>query len=148
MSRLGRLAVLVALWACGTAGGGAGGGGARPPLSSQREERLLTPAFNVIPGVAASRQNVFVPPPDGIGVLDRDFGRWLPPVTAADGYRGGVVTAIAADPLENAVWVALPGLLVYYRSLFDNLITAVVPGDIGDIFFDARNPSAGAYLRS
>ncbi|MBX6332304.1 MAG: hypothetical protein IRY91_10705, partial [Gemmatimonadaceae bacterium] len=135
-------------------GGGGGGGGAAPgaaPLTGAApgsDERVLLTAFDVIPAVAASRRMVYVATPDGIGVLDRTFRRWLPPLTRLGGYRGGPVTAIAADPVEDGVWVATTGAIAYYRPTIGTLTGTVVPGVIDAIVFDQRDPAEGAFVHA
>ncbi|MFN2397473.1 MAG: hypothetical protein ABR543_02335 [Gemmatimonadaceae bacterium] len=116
--------------------------------SSPRDDRVLLTQFNYVTGVAVSRRMVFVATEQGLGLLDRQFGNWLSPVTEADGYRSGHVSAVAADPVEDAVWVATPGSLLYYRSFVNSATNAIVPGVIDLIMFDRRDPSIGAYVRS
>ncbi|HEU4586727.1 MAG TPA: hypothetical protein VFR95_13315 [Gemmatimonadaceae bacterium] len=139
-------ASLATCLACAAAPGGAGG--APAPPGSPREDRLLLTAFDVIPAVAASQHTVFIASTDGIAALDRDFDRWLPPV--AFGPRGGAgpVTAIAADPVEEGVWLAAAGSLIYYRPSTGDLSRATAPGLVDAIVFDQRNAGAGAYLHS
>lgn len=139
--------VLAGLAACASAGPGSPG--AAPDATapgSAREDRVLLTAFDVIPAVAASSRTVYVATADGIGILDREFGRWLPPVTRAQGYPGGPVSAIAADPMDDGVWVAVAGVLVYYRPMLDQLQRTVVPGAVDQIVFDQRDLGAGAYV--
>ncbi|HEX6534274.1 MAG TPA: hypothetical protein VF041_06735 [Gemmatimonadaceae bacterium] len=134
----------LALAACSAAPGG--GAGAPSPLPSAREERVLVPAFTVAEGVAATERQVYVASPDGIAALDRAFDRWLPPVTRLDRYPGGQVTAIAADPTEDGVWVARPGALALWRPTLDQIAVTPMPGIVDAIVFDRRDPGAGAYV--
>jgi len=135
---------LAPLTACAGAPGGAGS--APGSVASPREDRVTLTAFDVIPAVAASQHTVYIATIDGIGALDRDFQRWLPPVSRAEGYPGGAVTAIAADPMEEGVWIALAGALVYYRPSLGQVLGSAIPGVIDAIVFDRRDPGAGAYL--
>ena len=134
--------------ACSSAGAMLDAGGrvlpSRPTL--RREDRVVISTFNNVTGVAASDRMVFVSSPEGLAMFDFVFSSWLPPLTPADGYPAGPVTAMAADPLEEGVWIALPGALLYYRARVDYLTTAVVPGSIREIWFDTRNIGAGAYV--
>lgn len=145
-SRFATLALIAACAACAAVPGGAGGG--PTPPGSAREDRVLLTAFDVIPAVAASRHTVYVASTDGIAVLDRDFGRWLPPVAfeGGGGYAAGPVTAIAADPVEEGVWVAVAGAVLYYRPALGDISRWLAPGRIDAIVFDKRDPSAGAFL--
>jgi hypothetical protein len=148
MPHFARMLALAGLAGCSAAGPATSAGRAPGPsgVGPVGEERVVLPAFTVIPAVAASRHTVYVATPDGLGILDRDFDRWLPPVTRLDGYPGGPVSAIAADPVEEGVWVATIGTLAYYRPTLAQIITATVPGMIDRIVFDERDPGAGAYL--
>ncbi len=107
---------------------------------------MLLTAFDVIPAVAASRHTVYVVSPDGVAALDRDFGRWLPPVSFGPGYIPGPVTAMAADPVEEGVWIAAAGAMLYYRPSLGDVSRAIAPGTIDAIVFDERDPGAGAYV--
>ncbi|HEU4641879.1 MAG TPA: hypothetical protein VFS44_05430, partial [Gemmatimonadaceae bacterium] len=150
MIRIARAAGVLAtsvLGACSAAPRGAGGAEAATPLPSAREERVLVPSFDIVEGVAASQRRVYIASPDGIAALDRDLGQWLPPVTRLDGWPGGPLGAIAADPLEDGVWVAGAGALAYWRPTLDQLSLAALPGPVDAILFDQRDIGAGAYLR-
>lgn len=137
-------AICLAGTACAAAPGGAGG--APTPPGSPREDRVVLTAFDVIPAVAASRHTVYIASPEGIAALDRDFDRWLPPVSFAPGYAPGPVTAMAADPVEEGVWIAAAGAVLYYRPSLDDISRAPAPGIVDAILFDDRDPGAGAYL--
>ena len=139
-----RVAALALLTACAAAPGGAGDGPA--PTGSALEDRIVLTAFDVIPAVAASQHMVYIATADGIAALDRDFGRWSAPVALASGFPGGPVTAIAVDPVEEGVWVAIAGAVLYYRPSLGDLSRGSAPGLVDAIIFDQRDPSAGAYL--
>jgi ligand-binding sensor domain-containing protein len=107
---------------------------------------VVLTAFDVIPAVAASQHTVYVASPDGIAALDRDFGRWLPPIPFGPGFGAGAVTAMAADPVEEGVWIAAEGAVLYYRPSFGDISRGIIPGRVDAIVFDQRDPGAGAYL--
>lgn len=130
--------------ACAAVPGGAGG--APTPPGSPREDHLLLTAFDVIPAVAASQHTVFIAGTDGIAALDRDFDRWLPPVAFGPRNTMGQVTAIAADPVEESVWLAAGGSVLYYRPSTGDISRAIAPGVVDAIVFDQRDASAGAFL--
>ncbi|HEU4563794.1 MAG TPA: hypothetical protein VFS05_04055 [Gemmatimonadaceae bacterium] len=145
--RTAALAIAAALVsACASAGGGgaAGGGG----LARPSEDRVLLTASGEITGVAVSQRMVFATTPTALLALDRQFDRWLPPYALAQGLRGGMVTAMAADPVEDGAWVGSFGAVTYIRPLLDFGTSAVVPGTPDVIMFDARDPGAGALVRS
>ncbi len=144
------VALCVVLAGCAFGGGGDPelGGGGRAGGSFRREDRVLIGESNVITGIAVSQRMVFATTRDALLILDTQFGSGSPPVTAGDGYPGGPVTAMAADPIDDGVWIGTLGGVVYYRPLLDILTTAVVAGTPGAIIFDARDPLAGAYVGS
>jgi ligand-binding sensor domain-containing protein len=142
-------ALAAACAGCASVPAGASGGSAFGGLGGgPREERVVIRQFDDIGAVAAGRRLVFATSFDGVAVLDRQTTGWLLPFTRADGYPGGNVTAIAADPIEDAVWIALPGALVYIRPLLGTIQTSIVPGPIDQIMFDQRGGGFGAYVRS
>jgi ligand-binding sensor domain-containing protein len=102
--------------------------------------------FDVVRGVAASRHTIYIAGSFGLVAYDRDFDRWLPPVSLGLEYAAGSVTAIAADPVEEGVWLAAAGALFYYSATLGDVSRTVVPGYVTGIFFDERDPGAGAYL--
>lgn len=134
--------------ACASRGGDPDFGGGRAGGSFRGEDRVLIGESNEITGIAVSQRMVFATTRDALLILDKQFGSWSPPVTAVDGYPGGPVTAMAADPVDDGVWIGTLGGVVYYRPLLDILTTAVVAGTPGVIIFDARDPLAGAYIGS
>jgi len=148
-----RALALAGLWLTGAACGGAGGGalgGRLPPRggSLRREDQVLLTRFADVTGLAASQRLVFVTTPFGIGMYDRQFDAWLPPLTGAADYDNGQVSFVAADPSTDAVWVGGSGFVLFYQPAVDLLTRVSVPGAVDLIMFDRRNPSAGAYVRS
>ncbi|HET7622416.1 MAG TPA: hypothetical protein VFK39_10975 [Gemmatimonadaceae bacterium] len=137
-------ALLMFCAACAAAPGGAPG--APTPPGSPREDRVVLTAFDFIPAVAASRHTVYIASPEGAAAFDRDFARWLPPVSFGPGYSPGRVTAMAADPVEEGVWIAAAGAVFYYRPSLGDISRAIAPGAVDAIIFDQRDPGAGAYL--
>ncbi len=134
--------------ACASRGGDPDFGGGRAGGSFRGEDRVLIGESNEITGIAVSQRMVFATTRDALLILDKQFGSWSPPVTAVDGYPGGPVTAMAADPVDDGVWIGTLGGVVYYRPVLNILTTAVVAGTPGVIIFDARDPLAGAYIGS
>ncbi|MGI9078791.1 MAG: hypothetical protein ACR2G6_15895 [Gemmatimonadaceae bacterium] len=143
-------ALCVMLAGCASGGGGDPelGGGGRAGGSFRRDDRVLIGESNEITGIAVSQRMVFATTRDALLILDKQFGSWSAPVTALDGYPGGPVTAMAADPIDDGVWIGTLGGVVYYRPLLDILTTATVAGTPGAIIFDARDPLVGAYVGS
>jgi ligand-binding sensor domain-containing protein len=84
----------------------------------------------------------------GIAAFDRDFERWLAPVAFEPSYGVLRRTVIAADPVEEGAWVASGGTLLYYRPSMHDVMRGAVPGEVYGFYFDVRDPSVGAYLRT
>ncbi|MEJ7808897.1 MAG: hypothetical protein WKG32_00635 [Gemmatimonadaceae bacterium] len=138
----------VAALSSGCAAGGGAGPGGRVRPSGLREDRVLVGSLDDITQVAVSQRMVFATTRDALATLDRQFGTWLPPLTVADGYPAGPATAIAADPVDDAVWVGTLGAVTFYRPLLDYHLSTIVPGQVQQIVFDRRDPGAGAYVLS
>lgn len=129
----------------GCAGGPATEG--RPSLTTARREELVSiGAHNEITHVSAGERLVFAASPRGIIIYDALFRGWLPPM-AMDHAVTRRPTALAADPTEDAVWAATMGRVIYYRPRIDYAVTATIAGAAEEIFFDRRDPGAGAYVR-
>jgi ligand-binding sensor domain-containing protein len=108
---------------------------------------VVLTAFDVITGVAASRHTVFIAGVGGVAAFDRDFERWLPPLAFERGLGIYQSSVMAADPVEEGVWIASGGTVLYYRPSTGDIMRGVAPGTVQEIYFDGRDPSAGAYLR-
>lgn len=127
--------------ACASSGASSGG----IPLA--RDDVVVIGEYARLLGVAATRRHVFTAGPAGVAVYDRVFERWLHPVPLDE---PGVdrLTALAADPASEGVWIGLSGRVVHYSPTLDRLTSAFVPGIVGGFLFDARDPEGGAYVRT
>lgn len=134
----------------GQAGAAADISRARSPLGgpSRREDRVLISSFNEVSGVAVGRSIVFVATSRGLAMYDRRFDAWLPPLVLNGGFPLQQISAMAADPTLDAVWIAVAGQVLYYRPQVDLASSATVPGVVDVIAFDARDPLAGAFVRA
>lgn len=150
----------VAAWWCGAcaplppgAAGATGAGG------SFADERVLVGGFSVIDAVAVSRRFVYAAGPGGVAVYDRigerfvpparDLERELGPLFGRDGFRetypaqaitagasGGLVTVMAGDPIEDAVWIGIPGALLSYRPFTGQVQRTMLTGVPQRIVFE------------
>ena len=138
------LAGVVVLVACA---GGASSEGRTSPLAVGRRDEILTiGAHNEILQVAASERLAFAATQSGVIIYDALFRAWLPPLQV-EGELVANTTALAADPTEDAVWLATPGRIVYYRPRLDYAVSGGLPGTPDEIFFDRQDLGAGAYVR-
>jgi hypothetical protein len=138
------LAGFMALVAC--AGGAASEGRTSPLTAGRRDEIVTIGAHNDILRVAAGERLTFAATQRGIIIYDAPFRAWLPPFTTEAEFRANDAT-LAADPTEDAVWLGIPGLIVYYRPRLDYPVSTRVPGTPEEIFFDRADLGAGAYVR-
>lgn len=141
------------LVACAAVGSAplSGGNAVSPPASqiiSARDARVLIGAFGDISDVALSRRYLFAAAPGGIAVYDRVFNRWQNPVPVGfDGRGESLITALEADPVEDAIWFATPGAVSIYRPATDQLQRASLSGAADVITFSAGNPGE-AFVRA
>lgn len=86
------------------------------------DDRLVIGQFSDVLAVAASSRRVFLLAHGGLAVYDRTFERWEAPSAALErellfaGVGGSTVPVLAADPFEDAVWLAVPGAVLHVRT--------------------------------
>ena len=148
---LAALSVGVLSWtSCAVSGAGAGSGSdASGPLGGfgRREERQRIGSFSNVQAVAVSRRYVFAAGSSGIAMYDRLMNRWLPPLTRDDGLSEQQITVLAGDPVEDAMWLGVPGGVILYRPLTEQLQRTIVTGVPDLIAFD-RAGTGDAIVRA
>lgn len=86
------------------------------------DDRLVIGQFSEVLAVSASARRVFLLARGGLAVYDRTFSRWEEPSAALEreltfaGVGASTVPVLAADPFEDAVWLAVPGAVLYVRT--------------------------------
>ncbi len=138
------LFLVAAAAACTGVAGGPGTG--RPFLGVGREDRVVLTSMSTVQAVAITRRYVFVATPGALGVFDRQFDRWLPPVSQREGWAGGPLTLFAGDPNDDVLWFATVSGLYRYRAVINDLQRTTLPDLARQIFFDRGDPSAGAFV--
>ena len=145
---LAALSVGVMTWsscAVSGAGGGIGSGtgsgtssGSSGPLGGlgRRDERQRIGSFSNVQAVAVSRRYVFAAGSSGIAIYDRVMNSWLPPLTRDDGLNDQQITVLAGDPVEDALWLGVPGGVIMYRPLTEQLQRTILTGVPDLIAFD------------
>jgi hypothetical protein len=133
------------LLALGVAGDG--------PLDAQarrwrEDERVIITDQQTVYAVAATDARIYAATTTGLGIYDRRFRRWEPPVTVADGYPRDRVTTALADPADDAVWLGTTTSLVRYRPVFRAFDDYPVPGGVRDLAFDRDDAFRGIHVRS
>lgn len=112
------------------------------------EERAVLAGFGFVTAVAASQDMLYVASTGGLGVHERPFGRWKPPVTHLDGYPREPVGVALADPLDRSVWLGTTTRLVNYSPTMLRFESVMVPGGVVDLMFDRDNTFRGIYVLS
>ena len=145
------LAVAVALVGISCMPAGSSASGASGPTPSggfgRRDERQFIGSYATVQAVALSRRFVYAVTPDGIAIYDRLVNAWQPPLTRDNGFTDMQITAIAGDPIEDAVWYGAPGAIVVYRPQVDQVQRSIISGVPDYIAFD-RTPLGDAYVRA
>lgn len=114
---------------------------------SRRDEVVRIGSFASLQAVAASRRYVYAAGADGIAIYDRLGDRWLPPLTREAGFTDRQVTVMAGDPVEEALWMGVPGGIVLYRPLTEQVQRTMLTGVPDLIVFD-RSGTGDAFVRS
>ena len=148
---LAALSVGVMTWSsCAVSGAGGGtGSGSSGPLGGfgRRDERQRIGSFSNVQAVAVSRRYVFAAGSSGIAIYDRVMNSWLPPLTRDDGLNDQQITVLAGDPVEDALWLGVPGGVIMYRPLTEQLQRTIVTGVPDLIAFD-RTGTGDAMVRA
>ena len=120
-------------------------------MSFGGRDQLLIRQHTEVLGVVAGNRSVFALTTSGIISYDRVFSRWHTPDARLTeelqfaGLDGARISALAADPLEDAVWIGIPGAVVLYRVAASQVQRISVPGQPQSIAF-ARGNAADAYV--
>ncbi len=128
-------------------------GGAVVSRSFGRDDRLVVRAHDDVFAVAASSRHVFALSTGGLATFDRVFERWLEPsAQVAEAFElAGTSRArfmvMTADPIEEAVWIGVPGGVVIYRPRVEQVVRVQVIGEPEVIAF-ARGGDPDAFVRS
>jgi len=115
--------------------------------SWRSDERVVISDFSYITAVGASREMLYVVSPAGIGIYDRRFHRWEPPVTSVEGFPTQPVAVALVDPVDRSLMMGtMSGLLRYDHALrlFEHVL---VPGGVIDLMLDRDDTFSGTYLR-
>jgi ligand-binding sensor domain-containing protein len=110
-------------------------------------------AHSDVYAVAASARHVFALTAGGLLTYDRVFDRWLAPSNRVEedlrlsGLGTTRATVIAADPVEDAAWIGVPGAVLIYRPRVEMVTRVPVPGQPELIAFP-RARDGNAYVRA
>jgi len=114
----------------------------------REDERVIITDQSLVYAVAATESRVYVATTTGLGIYDRRFQQWAPPVTIADGYPREPITAAVADPADDAVWLGTATSVVRYRPIMRTFDAYPVPGGVRTLAFDRDDTFSGLYILS
>jgi hypothetical protein len=120
---------------------GAGGGFGR------RDERQIIGSYADVRALGISRRYVYAGTPSGIAVYDRVLNAWLPPFSRELGFGDDRITALAGDPIEDALWYGVPGAIVQYRPATEQLQRTSVVG-VPELIVFERGGTGDALVRA
>ena len=112
------------------------------------DERALVTDLAGVTAVAATQAVVYAATRDALAVYDRGSLALRDVVSPLDGYPGGVVTAMVADPNNDTAWLAGSGGWAAYQPLGRRFDAGALPGVADLAVLDAADPSRGAYFHT
>lgn len=120
-----------------------------PNIGVDPDARRHVGMFTDVSHVALTRRYVFSAATGGIAVFDRILGQWQPPLPLPRPNPRSVlpITALAADPVDDAVWFGMQGFVFSYRPATGQLTRTAVSGDVMLIAFDTSITS-DAFVRT
>jgi ligand-binding sensor domain-containing protein len=132
-----------------------GGGGAReacaqgaPSRLWRADERLVLTDLSRVTAVAITQAYVFAATPDALAVYDRAFGALSEVLDRGDGFPGGPINAMVADPSDDTAWLAGNGGWAAYHPFGRRWEGGPLPGFADLVVLDAQDPSTGAYFHT
>lgn len=134
------------------AAGASGAPGLRaqgPPSRLWRsDERIVVPDLSRVSAVAVTQSYVFAATPDALAVYDRAFGTLREILDRGDGFPGGPINVMVADPSDDTAWLAGNGGWAAYHPFGHRWDGGPLPGSADLVALDASDPSRGAYFHT
>jgi hypothetical protein len=112
------------------------------------DERVVLTDLSRVTAVAATQAYVFAATPDALAIYDRGFATLREVLGPVDGFPGGPVSAMVADPSDDTAWLAGPGLWAAYHPFGRRWDAGPLPGFADLVALDASDPSRGAYFHT
>jgi len=133
-------------------GGFVAAGAARAQPATSRfwrpEERTLVTDLAGVTAVAATQAVVYAATRDALAIYDRGSLTLSDVVGTIDGYPGGQVTVMVADPTDDTAWLGGLGGWASYQPLGRRFEGGALPGPADQVVLDASTPSRGAYFHT
>ncbi len=111
------------------------------------EERTLVTDLSRVTAVAASQMVVYGATPDALAVYDRSGGL-RETLGVIDGYPGGLVTTMVADPGDDTAWLGGMAGWATYQPLGRRFEGGPLPAPADQVVLDQTDPSRGAYFHT
>ena len=111
------------------------------------EERTLVTDLSRVTAVAATPLVVYGATPEALAVYDRS-GVLRDVLSTLDGYPGGLVTAMAADPADDTAWLGGMAGWAVYQPLGRRFAGGPLPGPADQVVLDQGDLSRGAYFHT
>jgi ligand-binding sensor domain-containing protein len=112
------------------------------------DERTLVTDLSRVTAVAATQMVLYAATRDALAVYDRGSGLLREIVTGLDGYPGGPVTAMVADPSDDTAWLGGGGEWAVYQPLGRRFQSGPLPGPADAVVLDRNDASRGAYFHT
>jgi len=112
------------------------------------DERVLVTDLSRVVAVAVTQSYVFAATREALAVYDRASGSLRETLGPAEGFPGGPVSALVADPSDDTAWLAGYGFWAAYHPFGRRWDSGPLPGFVDLVALDARAPSDGAYFRT
>ncbi|MBI1722764.1 MAG: hypothetical protein HYR48_02520, partial [Gemmatimonadetes bacterium] len=112
------------------------------------EDRALVTDLSRVTALAATPSLLYVATIGGLAIYDRVFMSWRETLGAVDGFPGGPIAAMAADPGDDTAWLGGVGRWIMYQPVGRRWDSGPLPGRVDDVVLDARDPSRGAYFHT
>lgn len=133
----------------------AGGGGVAtlraqgaPSRLWRTDERTVLTDLSRVTAVAATQSYLFAATPDALAVYDLAFGGLRDILGRTEGFPGGPVTAMVADPSDDTAWLAGNGGWAAYHPFGRRWDGGPLPGFADLVALDADDPSRRAYFHT
>jgi hypothetical protein len=118
-----------------------------PTRNWDPRSRVFITDLSRVHAVAATQSLVFAATPQALAIYDRGFRTLRETVGVLDGYPDAPVTAMAADPTDDAVWLLGRGAWALYRPFGRAWDRGTLPGEAQQAVLDASDPARGVYAR-
>jgi len=112
------------------------------------EERALVTDLAGVTAVAATQLVVYAATRDALAVYERGTLSLREVVGTIDGYPGGQVTTMVADPTDDTAWLGGLGAWAVYQPFSRRFEAGSLPGNADQVVLDATDPQRGAYYHT